>query len=474
MILKNRQFPFWILTIATFLGLLLPVMVREGLFIDGLLYSSVSRNLAHGIGTFWFPKFDEVGFAGLKTFNEHPPLYFAIQSIFFRIFGDGYFIEKLDSLLAAIVTGLLIIMFWRKYNMNRPEWKALGWLPVLLWIIIPIVFYIYQHNLIEGTMSIFTLLAVYFAWRACDGKNIYSNLLLAGIFIFLASFTKGVPGLFPLTTVFLWWLIKRTISFKKMAIYTLVMLLVPVVIYTLMVTLSNAAYESLSLYLNKRLLGRIENAPTVDNRFHVMGQWVLKMLPVFGITIIILFIDKFKSLWLFRQSRYIDDVLFFMAMGFAGTLPLMLTLVQRSFYFVPALPFFAIGFALLLAPVLAKWMLLLNRKTSNILSAIFLSALFTVLVISILSIGKIGRDREMLHDIHILGDYLPHHSIVSIPLSMHNRWTLRTYLVRYYNITLDSSKEKHSYVLLEKGQQPGADLKEVVLPLEEFKLYKLN
>ncbi len=471
--LRNRQFPFWMLTLTVFMALLLPMLMREGLFIDGLLYSSVSRNLAHGNGTFWFPKFDEVGFAGLKTFHEHPPLYFALESVFFMIFGDGFFVEKLFSFLAAVITGLLIILFWRKVNTRQPEIKALGWLPVLLWIIIPIVFYIYQHNLIEGTMSIFVLLSVFFAWKALTDHNVYLNLLLAGVSVFLASFTKGVPGLFPLVTVFIYWLIKKSFSFKKIVVYTLVMFAVPVLAYTAMVTLSEAGRESLSVYVNERLLGRIESAPTVANRFHVMGQWLLKMIPVFVIVIVVLVIDKFKSLKEFKDRHFTGNVIFFMSMGFAGTLPLMLTLVQRSFYFVPALPFFAMGFALMISPILAKWIILMKNNVRNILSALFLAAFFTVFVISILSAGKPGRDKEMLHDIHILGGYVTSQTVIKIPLSMHNRWTLRTYLERYYNITLDSSEKEHQYLLLEQNMEVDTvHWQKIALPLQEFKLYK--
>ena len=158
--MKAKQLTWWILTTATFLGLLLPVMVKEGMFLDGVLYASVSRNLAIGVGSFWFPEFDKLGKAGLASFHEHPPLYFAMQSVFFRVFGDGYFVEKLFSLMAAVITGLGIILFWKRINKKRPEYLSYSWIPVLLWIIIPIVFYSYQHNLIEGTMSFFVLFFV--------------------------------------------------------------------------------------------------------------------------------------------------------------------------------------------------------------------------------------------------------------------------------------------------------------------------
>jgi hypothetical protein len=50
--IRNRQLPYYLITIALFIGLAGPFLVGEGMFMDGLLYSVISNNLAHGNGTF--------------------------------------------------------------------------------------------------------------------------------------------------------------------------------------------------------------------------------------------------------------------------------------------------------------------------------------------------------------------------------------------------------------------------------------
>lgn len=476
--MQSKQFPFWILTIAVFCGLLLPLMVQEGMFTDGLLYSSVAHNLANGIGTFWFPKFDELGFAGLKTFHEQPPLYFGIQALFFKLFGDGYFVEKLHSLLAALITAWLIFLVWKKININRHKFSNMTWLPLLFWIIIPIVFYSYQNNLIEGTMSIFTLATLIFCLKAfeIDSKK-YLYLGLAGIFIFLASLTKGVPGFFPLVIPGLWWLIKRGINFGQTVIYTFILILVPAVIYMVILFFSSDAGESLSIYVNSRLLGRIGSAHTVTNRFHIMNQLFLKLIPVLSLSFIILVIDRLRSFKQPADKEYFRDIIFFMALGLSGTVPLMMTLVQKSFYFVHALPFFAIGFALLVVPVISGWIgRINNRRLPIILNSIFITGLIAVLIYTGIHIGKRGRDRDLLHDVHLLAETIPEKSIISIDRSMHNNWASHCYFSRYYYISLDPFGNGNQYLLLDKTLSPDEYefYKQIDAPLKFFNLFQIN
>ena len=49
--------------------LLLPGLVREGMFMDGMLYTVVAHNEARGIGTFWQPRFSQLGLANMDTFH---------------------------------------------------------------------------------------------------------------------------------------------------------------------------------------------------------------------------------------------------------------------------------------------------------------------------------------------------------------------------------------------------------------------
>jgi len=475
---NNRYLPFWILTISIFIGLIVPILIQDGMFIDGILYTGVSKNLANNIGTFWNPIFSTTwDKAGLNSFHEHPPLVFEIQSVFFRIFGNSIYVERFYSFLTACITAYLISLMWKLMNRNNRELRKLSWLPILLWIIIPVSFWSYQNNVQENTMGIFTLLSVYFSLKGLyTNRKIYLNLILGGIFIFLASFSKGIPGLFPIVVIILYWLINRNISFYKMCIYTFILIIVPVIIYSLLL-INNEAYESLSFYVTERLLGRIASKPTVDNRFYIVYSLFMELLPVIIITFIMLFVYKFKSIKQKIENSDKRKILLLIFIGLSGSLPLMLTLVQRRFYFAHSLPFFAVGFSLIIAPGLNN---LINRiktertsfKSFKIITVIIF---VSIMAFSVLQIGKTGRNQDQLYDIYLIGKIIPHNSTINIDNSLWNDWSLQCYLIRNFNISVDPSKNHHNFYLKQKTKDniPIEKYQKVQLSTKHYNLYRL-
>jgi len=476
--LKTVDAPFWILTIAVFIGLLLPKMIQEGMFMDGMLYACVSNNLANGFGTFWFPRFSQLGIANLTTFHEHPPLVFSFQALFFKIFGNSFYTEKIYSFFTACITAWLIVKSWKLIHNDKPEFVRLSWMPVLFWIIMPIVYFSFQNNLMENTMGIFILMAFYFALKALKfQKQIWFNLILSGIAIFLASFSKGVPGLFPIGIAGIWWLIKRNINFKQMVLYTLLLILVPAIIYFLLVMLNDNAMESLTNYTVKRLFHRIQSAHTVGNRFHVLEKLIVETGPSIILTIIFLFSGSFKALRKRINLHYRSDIIFVFCIGFAGTIPLMLTLVQKSFYFVQSLPFFALGLAMLSAPVVNLWIKKINKQ--KVLFKVFyvlsIVGLISITVYSVKQIGKTERDHAMLHDVHLIGKVIPEGTLIGIDGDMHNDWALHCYMVRYFNISFDPlNAERRPYILSKRAKLEANTntFKKKDLPLKIYSLYQ--
>ena len=157
-----KHLPFRIFTLAIFIGLIIPLLVQDGMFMDGVLYTAVAKNQAEGFGSFWYPIFaDTWNKHGVHTFHEHPPLVFGIQSLFFKIFGTSIYVERFYSLLSAIITAWLIHINWKALFQNQKHLIKFSWLPILFWIIIPICFWSFQNNMQENTMGIFTLCLLY-------------------------------------------------------------------------------------------------------------------------------------------------------------------------------------------------------------------------------------------------------------------------------------------------------------------------
>lgn len=465
----SRQLPFWLFTFALIAALTLPVLIQDGMFMDAVLYTSVSKNLANGTGSFWFPVFSNYGVAGLSTFHEQPPLVFGIQALFFYVFGSSMYTERIYVLVTIIASALFIVRCWQQAAEGAQ--KAIGWLPLILWIIIPVCFWSYSNNMHENTVTVFTLLSCIYYLMSVNRSSTLP-LVISGLFIFLASFSKGIPGFFTLAMPFIYWVCTRRITFGKAIGQTIILAIIPAIIYVLLFQLE-AGRESLSNYFYKRLLHRISDVHTVESRFYIIYRLLLELIPSAVITFIILIISR----WKIRYSPSRSTVLlaaFFVLLGVSGSLPLMLTKVQKGFYFVPSLPFFAIGLGLLAAGPVGKWadqyMSTRRRKTFTVISSLVLCG---VLVFTATRAGKTGRERDVLHDIHLIGKKLEGEKAVGIPEAMWNDWSLQCYMMRYYSISLDPSGKAEYFVIdRETPHEPPQGFAKMELDTRRYDVYR--
>jgi len=468
----KKQLPFWTIAASVLIALILPTLLQDGMFMDGLLYSCVSKNLADGLGSFWFPHYSKTLH---PFFDQQPPLGFGIQSVFFKLFGDSIYVERGYCFLTALVNSSLIVVLWRIVFKNENELRQVSWLPVFLWITIPVCFWAYSNGVMENTMSIFDLLAVIFIVRFFQVKSPVL-IILSGIFIFLASLTKGIQGMFPLVAIFAGWLVYRNLSFGKMVLYSVYLLLVPFTIYFLVLQ-NNAAFQSLSAYLHNRVFNSIENVVQVESRFYLIYRLLLELIPM--ITFSILFIllgkkseDDKPSVPLLKKH-----VLFFVFLGISASFPLIVTLEQRGFYLVTSFPYFAIAGAAVSAPYVSKAIekIAVQSRLFKILRIVSFILLTGTLIFSLFQLGKISRDRDTLHDVHLLGKEIPRGTIVGADYSIWNQWSFQEYLIRHYYICIDYRiTTENDYVILESGT-PIADsihIEKINIPTIRYHLYK--
>lgn len=243
----------WLINLSTFLLFYMPDLLRDGMFVDGLLYATLANNLAHGIGTFWSPQV----FSGAPGFYGHPPLVFGIQSVFFRVLGDGMWVERLYCFLTTVVTACLIISIWR-YIFKGTAYRSLSWFPLFLWLIHEDVFISFRNNLLECTMGIFILAAVRLWLPVLQEEKIsylenLSRLATGGLLIGMAFLSKGPPGLFPLVFFLLAWMTFKNYSLKKAAACSAFMWLA-FSLFLAFVLLPENARQSLSQYWQTQIL----------------------------------------------------------------------------------------------------------------------------------------------------------------------------------------------------------------------------
>ena len=395
-----KNLPYYLIVLLVFMALSNELW-SDGMFLDGVYYATISKNLSNGLGSFWFLP----SIASSDVFHGHPPLAMGLQSIFFSIFGDSIYIERFYSLLTFIVTGFFIHLIWEE--VIGKKYSLYSWVVLFFWVIIPLNSWACSNNILENTMNIFVASSVFFLI-----KNIRTNdlvyIMISGVCLSLAFLSKGFTGLFPLSFFFLYYLVFPSMTFKEMIRRTLLLIASTLTPFLLLYVFYPPAIDSLSEYINVQVIDSLKNVQTTNNRFSITTRLFnyMKFIHLFTILsvfvyivylfrrkvldniflilmtilfisclVIELFVDTdrnflyiynyvFLLLFLIYQSRRsiesniissasIRWIIFFMLLGFSGVLPMIISLKQGGFYILTALPYFVISFTILIIPILS-------------------------------------------------------------------------------------------------------------------------
>lgn len=454
-------------------------LVQEGMFFDGTTYASISRNLAEGNGDILGWKLVYTNTL-LNPFYEHPPLGIIIQSFFFKIFGDHFFVERVYSFLTAIISCVLIIKTWRFINEGNEILTSLSWFPVLLWIITPIVFWSYSNNMLENTMVIFDLAAVYLLLPTLNSKKLnLFRLTLAGIMILFAFLTKGPVGLFPIFIPYLSFSILKNTSFYKASIQTLLIFSAASFILIIYLYLNSNACKVFLSYVNDQIFKSLQGAREVNShgRLYIIERLLMELIPLGVFCFLLYLYSKIKKSKIKAFSKSNQFAYFFAALGLGGSLPIIISVKQSGFYLVPAMPFFAISFALFFAPYLNQFISNIQiEKKYLIRLKIFSILLFSLSIFfTLFKFGKINRNQDLISDIYKIGSIVPEKSIVSISPLNFDDWNMHAYLMRYFKISLDDKNEL-AYYLVYKNSSDSILVKYTKLNLDTkvYDLYEIK
>jgi hypothetical protein len=471
--MRKRDLPFFLLFVSLVLVLIVREVFRDGMFVDGLLYSSVAKNLAHGIGSFWHPHFSKTV---MPVFHEQPPLLFGIQALFYKAFGDSIYVERAYAFLLFLLGAWMLSKTWKLVAGRAAE---ISWFPMILWVATPVIFWSYSNCVEEITMGFFVLCAVYFILKALDGNSKYPLLLIisAAAFIILSSLCKGIQGLFPLSAVFFHWIVFRKQSFGKMFLYSGILFLIPAIFYFAILQ-NKTVYASYEVYFRGRLGSAFDGSgDTTSNRFQILLNLFQQLLPAFVIIVISAVLLR-KKYTLNQNSK--SYAIFFFVLGLSGTLPLMVTLVQREFYIVTALPFFIFALSLLCADGVLNSVNTLEEsaKGFRIVSAVAMGLFIGAAVFTVKDLRSgPKRDRELLHDVYTFGKIIPEGSIVSLSEEMFSNWSLHNYMNRLFYISLEIENTENQFYIIDKQMKHSSappDFQKLNLQTVKFDLYTRN
>ncbi|MBP3740193.1 MAG: glycosyltransferase family 39 protein [Bacteroidales bacterium] len=431
-------------------------LLTRGMFMDGLIYTSVAANMAEGVGSFWHPVYTATQF---PQFYEHPPLMMWLLSLWFRLFGTGMMAAKGYSVAVLLLMAALTVGVWKQLGFKT----SLGWLPLLALTLIPDVALAAHNNYLESTMTLFVLAAV---WLVLRGKGVGWHLL-AGVMLAAAFLTKGPTGLFPLALPALLWLFGTRKGFGQAAVGTLAMaagLAAPMALLWFCVP---DAQEFLHKYFDNQVIGGSQ--VLVTSRTYIVKTLFshTAVVLVVALAAVLFGILKKSVPWRPTRDSWRRFGLMF-ALALCGTLPMMVSTKQRAFYLLTVFPFVALAVAALLEPLARHMEKQLRRPAMTVATV---AVLIAAVITNALHYGKPGRDKAMLHDMDVMAAEVHDGELVALAPELASNNSLHGYWYFYHRVTLDANAQ-HRH-LIAADDVADTTYVEVPLPTEEYHLYRL-
>lgn len=163
-----------------------------------------------------------------EPFWEKPPLFFWMQSVSMHLFGINEFAARFPNAICGLVTLITFFIIGSKYKDEKFGWI---WAICYLGSFLPHLYF--KSGIIDPWFNYFIFMTIYFLYKSINetnSKKATQLSLLAGLFIGLATLTKGPVGiLITILTLLVYWIYNRFrlfSSFKNIALFTIVAILV--------------------------------------------------------------------------------------------------------------------------------------------------------------------------------------------------------------------------------------------------------
>lgn len=365
------------------------------MFMDGVINASVAKLYAEGTGSFFH--LQEQYYAN-GSYVGHPPLAFAIQAGFFKLFGTAFYLDKVYSALCALLQLLLIKWLWNTIVPNE-KLKRMGWLACLLWVLSPIISWGYSSNLLENTMTLFTTLAlIAIATYTSKDKYLVGLAFAAALFTFGAVLCKGPVGLFvlaaPLVLIGTNEHFTTSKAMRFISAYAGMFGFMAICLWLL-----PDGQAMIKAYLSEQLKPSmsIADGTVLTKRLVLLPNLLKALIPMLALAALAFITQKKLAKGITNTQSKL--ALRYILLGLCGTLPILLSNKQSAFYVIPVMPVFAVGFALLSVDVVAvATERFFTRKVLMGIGSISAVAIIAFAVMGIQNYGTYLRDQDKLTD----------------------------------------------------------------------------
>jgi 4-amino-4-deoxy-L-arabinose transferase-like glycosyltransferase len=424
-----------IFAVTLLFSLTVPRLWQRGMFLDGLTYAVLSRNLALGVGTFWVPSLSTTTYS---QFFEHPPLGFGLQAIAFWLLGDHFAVERVFSLAVFALHALVIVAIWRRLLS-----ASYDWLPLLFWALPAAVTWSAVNNMLENTQALFSSLAVLALLRTCGPTTRVATVAwsaLAAWAVLASTLVKGPVGLFPLAVPLMFPILRR--HQRPPHVVTVLSVMYAVFVSSAAaLLLHEPARRSLHAFLSTQLVPRLTGARGGGSRplgiaHHLVSGALARMGGLAGL----LWACGDKSF----RGRVGREAWFFLAVGSAASAPIVVSPVLAGHYFVPSMPFLALACAAFALPAVASFTTVAGswaHRAPLRLALLLVAATVVVLIYH----GPVElRDPAMVRSLDKIAEIAPKGATIGACTRSSSDWGLLTYMQRFYRISLAFNDQPRS------------------------------
>lgn len=433
----RHNLPFYLLVVGAYSFLTVPRAAQPGMFGDGMIYAVIARNLAEGVGSVWAPAFD----SPQAPFYEHPPLGFVLQSLAYRAFGDHYAVERVYSIGLGALTMLLLAALWRRTALD-PRYD---WLPAVFWLLPSTITWSAINNMLDLAQGVWTTLAVLAVVHSLDGRARTLWAALAGVATTAAVLTKGPTGLFPIAAPVVAGLVlgQRSAALRSGAV-----MLASAGSLALLLAFGSQSRAALSTYLQGQVFASISGIRGADRWMslprHLMMGVVARMAVL---TALVWLASRVRIRARPAPEGAARRVAFFFLIALAASVPVAISARIIGHYFVPSIPFFALGFAALTYRQLdlphARWHASPAVRVAT--SVICLTLVAAAVGMPLSGIRWEPRDVEQVAEYGALAPLLPPRATAGTCPGTVLNWNGAVYLQRFLRLGLDEGPARGSH-----------------------------
>lgn len=449
-------------------------LLRQGMFLDGIVYAAIAKNLSLGLGSLWRPFYTD---SFLPTFYEHPPLVFYLQSFFFNYFGADFPGEKIYSLLLAFAQLICLSLYW--IRQQKKPLKSLSLL-LFIWTLIPLN-YLYRSNMLEASLTLFTTLgSLILLVQTRRIATLVLRYLIASVCIIAAFFCNGPTAFFPCIIPFLYGFMNKE-KIHLSLLKSVLLITISAVLLLLLFYWVPDAWINIKNYLQQQLLPSISGKRNLRyeglGHFHIFiliirAYWLVSIAVLTMIGVAFLFEKRPLKEWLVNQFK--SPFVFFFLLSLMASLPVGISHRQAFNYIMPSAPFYTLAMLSLAYPALQT--VISHLQSRLVIGKYVFGSAMTFFLVSLFMLffhTGFNRDETMFQDIQLLSHVLPAHETISLQPSLYNQWYTTAYFARYSLISTSLELGKTFYLGLKIEPLPP-HYQIIPLPLKYYTLAKIN